>query len=273
MEFDHTDVAVHMARDERILPSNVALAWAIFEDLQETLEKASVPFDIYQETWKLFALYYGARILGAFGGNIATSFHTFGREAAYLDRAIYEFFTKLLYYTTLRHRAREALDAFPKAHAQLFRRLNLEPTKLLSPELLEIMNAAPIYKADEVFKKMHEELLADEAFKKMTHKAAVAFYLDNPEREWNIRWILPSQVVHGSIVDLFASSQLDWDKPEITGELDSLRPVPNRALLEMAQYALCTTRHFETGFGLGESPHAAKLTEDLQSALRAVEQE
>jgi hypothetical protein len=120
---------------------------------------------------------------------------------------------------------------------------------------------------------MHEELLADEAFKKMMDKAAVAFYLDNPEREWNIRWILPSQVVHGSIVDLFASSQLDLDKPEITGELDSLRPAPNRALLEMAQYALCTTRHFEAEFGLSASPNAASLTEGLEEALRAADQE
>lgn len=269
MKLGHSDIALKLPVDERILPGNVALALAIAEDLEETMDSASQTFDILNETWKLFALYYGARIAGAYGANVVVRFHSFGREAAYMDRAVYEFFTKLLYYTTLRERAQEALRGMPKQHLKLIHKLNLEPAKFYTKELFEIVEQAPIYKADEQFRALRDELLADERLKKMAERRAVKWYLEEPEAQWNVYWIGTSQVVHGTIADVFASSKLDLEKQEVTGELSSRRPAPNGGLLDIAMYALFATRHIEEEFGLRESEHSKSLADGLADAMKA----
>lgn len=271
MGIDHSFIKQRMVSDERLVPSNVALAWALMEDIQETLASAAQPFDIYNETWKLFALYYGARIYGAFGATIAVLFHTFGREASYLDRALYELFTKLLYYTTLHERAREALDGFPRSHVKFMRKLSIEPAKLLSPEQLKVVEGASVYNTDEQFTKMHAELLKDERFKQSAHKPAVKQYLNDPAGQWHLRWVIPSQVVHGTIVDLFASSPIDLDRPEITGELNSERPSPNAALLRAVQDALYTAVHIEGEFGLAQASGRSMIESGLKKALETVD--
>jgi hypothetical protein len=274
---DRNVIAQALPRDARLSPENTVLALAIADELQETLERASsgAPFDVLNHTWKLFLLYYGARLLGAYRAGIALSFHTLDREAEYMDRALFEFITKLLYYATIHERASEALQGFPKQHLKLFRRLALDPSKLLTQELMNVAENAADYNADATFKGLYEELLAESRFQQQTNRPAVKWYLSETRKRWNRYWIIPSQVVHGTLPDVFASSKLDMGDPghpTVSGELDSFRPRANGSLLGSAQYAVFAWKHLQEEFGLGESTTAPGLVNALNAALLKVDE-
>ncbi|HEY2476299.1 MAG TPA: hypothetical protein VGI19_16040 [Candidatus Cybelea sp.] len=276
MTIDRNDIAQAIPRDARLEPANIALALAVAEELEEVLQRASsAPFDIINDTWKMFLLYYGARLLAVHRAGITLRFHALGREAEYTDRALFEFITKLLYYSTLRARASEALKTFPKQHLKLFRKLALDPSTFLTKEQMDVAENAADYNADATFKGLHDELMADSRFQQQRSRPAIKWYINNARMRWNQYWVIPSQVVHGAIPDVFAACKLDLgdpDHPKVSGELDSFRPRANGSLLDSCQYAVFAWRHLQEEFGLEESSTAPPLVNSLNAALLGVDE-
>jgi hypothetical protein len=108
-----SDIAAFLPVDDRLLTINLVLAGELAEDLHQTLGRVEGPFKLPGDGWAIFVLYYAARIYGAFGGGIMLRAHGFGREAQFMDRSLYEYYTKMLYYSTLREQADKAIASFP----------------------------------------------------------------------------------------------------------------------------------------------------------------
>jgi len=246
----------------------VDLARQVAEDLINVLERAGLPFDVIQEPWKMFVLYYASRIYGAFGGTISLRVHGFDREASLLERALYEYYTKMMYYTIFKSDAQDAVRSYPKQYQQLLDKLKFEKSRFMSEEQMVLAEAAFDYNLDAHFKNMRDKLVREPRFTRCAAKPAIKFYLTEPRGRWNIYWVATSQVVHGSLMDVLAASKLDLEKREITGELDSRRPQPNVAMLMACDFAIYTALHLESEFGLTESVDRSNIIQQVTLADR-----
>lgn len=265
-----SDVARLLPGDNRLFTENIELASAVSSNLNSTLEAASSSLiRLPGEAWKIFVLYYGARIWGSFSGGIMLRAHGFNREAQYLDRASYEFYTKLLYYATRREEAEEAVKSFPKQHIKFIKKLKYEAEHFLDQEQMKLAESVIDYDGDANFTTMRERLMNDERFLTAASQPSVKFYLNEAVNRWNLNWILPSQVVHGTLMDLIAASKLDPESASVTGELDSLRPHPNGELLDSCQFAIFAAYHVELSFALAKSEDRNKLAVVLTNALKS----
>lgn len=262
-----SDVAIELPFDDRITKENLTVARSVAAELESTLSRVSGTFDLRKDGWKIFVLYYASRILGALGGEIALRVHGFGREAEFLDRALYEYYTKMLYYSTLRDQASKALQSVPKQYIKLVEKLRMDPRRFLDEDQMKAIESAVDYNGDADFKDMRERLIRDTRFTRQTDRASVLFYLKESRNRWNVDWVAPSQVVHGSIMDVVAAMKLDGDKMTVSGELSSHRPRPNGQLLDACQFAIFTVAHVEGAFGLAEHSGRPALSQRLAAAF------
>ena len=91
------------------------------------------------------------------------------------------------------------------------------------------------------------------------------FILRISQDRFNVDWIAPSQVVHGSVMDIIAAWKLD-QAPDgtmtATGELDSLLPMTNAQLLDSCQFAIHTALLIEEEFALAEPPEDPRCSQN-----------
>lgn len=261
------DAAVALPIDGRVCKSTLDLAREIAADLEKTLTSISGTFDLRADAWKIFVLYYGSRLLGVFGAGIVMRSHGFGREAAFIDRAIYEYYTRMLYYSTFNEGATRALQSIPRQYTRLIEKLRLNPRRFLDEKQLTDFENAIDFNADADFRGMRDSLVRDTRFTRQSDKPSVGFYLKESRNRWNIHWVVPSLVVHGSIMDVVAAMKLDADKLTVTGELSSLTPKPNGQLLDSCQFAIYTAIHIEWASSLPDESNRARLKDALVRAL------
>lgn len=268
------DVAAMLPVDSRLAMNTVELAAAVAAELNAAIESTSGGFALPKEAWKMFCLYYAARIYGAFSGSIMLRVHTFDREAQFLERAIYEYYTKLLFYAVLKSEASKAFMSFPKQHLKLIEKMTYTPSRFLTQEQMEMVEAALDYNADSNFAALRARMLADTRFTRQYERPPIKFYLKETRNRFNVDWIAPSQVVHGSLMDIIAAWKLEHASDgsmSATGELESLGPLPNAQLLDSCQFAIYTAVLIEEEFKLSEPPQRSALLHRLISAFDSVE--
>ena len=111
------DIARLLPVDSRLARKTVELAAAVAAHLNQIIESTDGGFALPKEAWKMFVLYFAARIYGAFSGCIMLRAHSFDREALFLERAIFEYYTKMLFYAVFKEEASKAFMSFPETSA------------------------------------------------------------------------------------------------------------------------------------------------------------
>ena len=136
------------------------------------------------------------------------------------------------------------------------------------------------YKPEATFKALYDELMADSDFRLQSDRPAVNLALTNPRWRWNQFWLFPSQVVHGTLADVFTACRLEkgQHEPVVVGHFDSEMDLPNGALMGACMFPFYAARHLEEEFGLPESSampallmrfHAAATSSDEVDAERS----
>ena len=206
---------------------------------------------------KYLAFYYGLRIHGVFGGAIVSMAHALHREAQFFERACYEYFLKMFYYSHFRNRAQEMLTSMPAQQLKLINKLGFDPKALMDNNLLSLAESGPAASWDANFKQMRDDLIADGGFMSQTTPAAKFFVKEN-ENRWRVSWIGASQIVHGTMLDAAATITPDMEEPTFHVTLGSRLPKPNASLLDLCQYPVFTILHLKALIGLQEPPELEK---------------
>ena len=135
---------------------------------------------------------------------------------------------------------------------------------------MKIVELAVDYNGDADFTDLRKRMVNESRFNRQYERATITFYLKQSRDRFNIHWIAPSQVVHGSVMDVLAAWKLEEavdGSMSATGELESLMPFPNGALLDSCQFAVHTSLLVEEEFNLPESPERPPLLSKLVQAL------
>lgn len=264
------DVARMLPVDDRLARSTMDLASSVAADLNATIDSTSGGFALPDEAWQMFVLYYAARIYGAFSGCIMLRAHTCDREAQFLERAMYEYYTKMLFYSIFKEDAKAAFLSFPRQHVRLIKRMKYQPSRFLTEDQLQMVESAVDYNGDANFADVQRRLIASSQLISQSERPTVGFYLRQPQDRFNVHWVAPSQTVHGSILDILAAWNLEETASgdlSFTGELDSLQPIPNGRLLDSCEFAVHTALLIGEEFAVPEPPGREALLKKLAAAL------
>jgi hypothetical protein len=87
--------------------------------------------------------------------------HALHREAQFFERACYEYFLKMFYYSHFRNRAQEMLTSMPAQQLKLINKLGFDPKALMDNNLLSLADSGPAANWDANFKQMRDDLIAD----------------------------------------------------------------------------------------------------------------
>lgn len=188
----------------------------------------------------------------------------------FLERALFEYYTKALFYSVFKAEASTALMSFPKQQLKLIQKMKYAPSRFLSEAQMKIVELAVDYNGDADFTDLRKRMVNESRFNRQYERATITFYLKQSRDRFNIHWIAPSQVVHGSVMDVLAAWKLEEavdGSMSATGELESLMPFPNGALLDSCQFAVHTSLLVEEEFNLPESPERPPLLSKLVQAL------
>jgi hypothetical protein len=96
------------------------------------------PFKLPDDGWAVFTLYVAARICGAFSGGIMLWAHGSDREAQFMNRALYEYFSKMLHHSTFTE-GKKVLASFPKQLERLIKKLRYGPSRFMNDEQMGLV--------------------------------------------------------------------------------------------------------------------------------------
>lgn len=161
------------------------------------------PFD-KNTIWHGFQVYYAVRISGAVEARVAIRRAGLSAELRLIDRALYEYYIRMLFYWIFPERAEQA---FMTAPAKLQEYAAKSGTKHYIPEGMEddvadIVASYPPYEFDRNFADTRSHLLNDAGFRSLTNYAPAKMVLEQDETTYMVDWLQANFIVHGSPVDV-----------------------------------------------------------------------
>ena len=219
----------------------------------------------------VLVVYFAIRIYRAFASALFQICHGFDLDAQFHERALYEYFVKMIYYGHFKDRADATMRSGPKKHLRLVKRLLYDPEIVLTPEILAFAATVGDVNWDDNFKQMRLDLVNDSAFVKRTDYAA-KFVLQNTDDRWRMHWVIPSQVVHGTLMDLFSVVRPEDGVMNVS--LDSNLPGSIGRLLDMCQFPINTVLYLRDSLGAVEPSglnDLAKLVSVLMNSAESLD--